>query len=113
MATIGNDPGGRRRILFVGPAGKRHTIRLGKVSERIAQTILLKVESLLAAKVAHQPVDRETAAWLAEIDDRLHDRLARAELASRRTSAPPQAGSLPVMTPDSYLPVMRLYWPKR
>ena len=87
MATIGNDPGGRRRILFVGPAGKRHTIRLGKVSERIAQTMLLKVESLLTAKVARQPVDRETAVWLAEIDDRLHDRLARAELAPRRTSA--------------------------
>jgi len=87
MATIGNDPGGRRRILFVGPSGKRHTIRLGKVSDRIAQTVRLKVESLLAAKVANQSIDRETAAWLADIDDRLHDRLARAELAPRRVSA--------------------------
>ena len=32
MASIGTDPGGLRRILFVAPDGERKTIRLGKMS---------------------------------------------------------------------------------
>ncbi len=32
MASLANDPGGRRRILFVDTEGNRKTIRLGKMS---------------------------------------------------------------------------------
>ena len=37
MASIGKDPGGRRRILFVAQNGKRRTIRLGKCSQKQAE----------------------------------------------------------------------------
>ena len=46
MASIANDPGGRRRILFVNPAGQRKAIRLGKVSKRAAEAVKLHVERL-------------------------------------------------------------------
>lgn len=36
MASISRDPGGYRRVLFVAADGTRKTIRLGKVSQRLA-----------------------------------------------------------------------------
>ena len=52
MASIGNDPGGRRRILFVGMDGKRHTIRLGKMPKRSAEDVKRRVEALIAAQIS-------------------------------------------------------------
>jgi hypothetical protein len=49
MATIGNDPNGRKRILFVAGDGSRKTIRLGKMSKKQAKSVLLFVEDLCAA----------------------------------------------------------------
>jgi hypothetical protein len=37
MASIVNDPNGRRRIQFVSPDGKRKTIRLGKIDRKTAE----------------------------------------------------------------------------
>ncbi len=37
MASICNDDGGLRRILFVDVDGSRKTIRLGKVAKRTAE----------------------------------------------------------------------------
>jgi len=37
MATIGNDPNGRKRILFVAGDGSRKTIRLGKIDRKNAE----------------------------------------------------------------------------
>ena len=45
MATIGNDPNGRKRILFVAPDGKRKTIRLGKATMKQATAFKVKVEA--------------------------------------------------------------------
>lgn len=67
MASIGNDPEGRRRILFVAPEGSRKTIRLGKCSRRDAESVARHVEALLEAKVRNRPVQPETAVWLAGI----------------------------------------------
>ena len=39
MASIVNDPNGRKRILFVAPDGKRKTIRLGKIDRKSAESI--------------------------------------------------------------------------
>jgi hypothetical protein len=52
MASIGNDPGGRRRILFVDIDSKRRTIRLGKMAKRQAEAIKVRVEHLVAAKIS-------------------------------------------------------------
>ena len=65
MASIANDPNGRKRILFVAPDGSRKTIRLGKTDRKSAESICRHVEALLAAKIGGQPIPRDTASWLA------------------------------------------------
>jgi hypothetical protein len=76
MASVVNDPGGRRRILFVAPDESRKTIRLGKIDRKSADAIARHVETLLAAKIGAQPIPRDTAAWLANIGAPLRDKLA-------------------------------------
>ena len=76
MASISDDPNGRRRILFVAPDGSRKTIRLGKCDRKSAEAINRHVESLLSAMIGGQPVPRDTAAWLAGIGETLRDKLA-------------------------------------
>ena len=51
MASISKEPGGRRTIQFVGGDGKRRSIRLGKVSQRLAESVQVRVEHLAAAQV--------------------------------------------------------------
>ena len=46
MASIGNDPNGAKRILFMAN-GKRKTIRLGKATMRQALAFKVKVEALI------------------------------------------------------------------
>jgi integrase len=75
MASIANDPNGRKRILFVAPDESRKTIRLGKIDRKSAESICRHVEALLAAKIGGQPVPRDTAAWLANIGAALRDKL--------------------------------------
>jgi hypothetical protein len=76
MASIVNDPNGRRRILFVAPDESRKTIRLGKIDRKSAEAIARHVEALLAAKIGGQPVPRDTATWLGSIGTALRDKLA-------------------------------------
>src|SRR6516164_7776471 len=76
MASIANDPGGRRRILFVAPDESRKTIRLGKCDRKSAEGISRHVEALLAARIGGQPMPRDTAAWLAGIGAALKGKLA-------------------------------------
>src|SRR5262245_32997970 len=76
MASIADDPNGRRRILFVAPDESRKTIRLGKCDRKSADAIARHVEGLLAARIGGQPVARDTAAWLANIGTPLRDKLA-------------------------------------
>ena len=80
MASISQDPNGRRRILFVGPDRKRKTIRLGKISQRAAEAVKYRVEQLLAAKLTGHALEADTACWVAELSDDLVAKLARAEL---------------------------------
>ncbi len=84
MASISRDPGGQRRILFVGPDSKRMTIRLGKVSRRDAEAVKFRVEQLLAAKLTGNAVATDTARWVAELDAKLADKLARVGLIAQR-----------------------------
>ncbi|MDY3561966.1 site-specific integrase [Gemmata sp. JC673] len=75
MASIADDPNGRRRILFVAPDEKRKTIRLGKIDRRTAENICRHVEALLAARISGQPLARDTATWLADLSPKLKDKL--------------------------------------
>jgi len=76
MASIADDPNGRRRILFVAPDGSRKAIRLGKCDRKSTEAITRHVEALLSAKMGGQPIPRDTAAWLSEIGETLKVKLA-------------------------------------
>ncbi len=84
MASINNEPNGRRTIQFVGADGKRRSIRLGKVSRRQAESVKVKVEDLAAACITGHAPRRETAQWLSDLDNRLHDKLSAVGLVERR-----------------------------
>ena len=64
MASVSRDAGGKRRILFVAPDGKRKAIRLGKVSQRTAEQVKFRIEQLLEAKLTGYAVDADTAQWI-------------------------------------------------
>jgi len=87
MASIANDPNGYRRLLFLGPDGRRKTIRLGRVSDRDADRIKVHVEHLVTAAKNRTQLDPDTTAWLSRIGNDLAAKLAAAGLVSaRRTS---------------------------
>ena len=46
MASIANDSGGRRRILFIAADGKRRTLRLGKATAKQAEAVKVRIEPL-------------------------------------------------------------------
>lgn len=76
MASISKEPGGRKTIQFVAADGKRRSIRLGKVSQRQADAVKVRVEQLAAAAITGHTIDSETAAWIANLEPMMADRLA-------------------------------------
>ncbi|MCC6581447.1 MAG: tyrosine-type recombinase/integrase [Phycisphaeraceae bacterium] len=92
MASVVNDPDGRKRILVVDAAGNRRAIRLGKMSVKAAEAIRCHVEELAAATMHGQAVARQTALWASEVGDKLHAKLARAGLVKPRQAGPDVPG---------------------
>jgi len=88
MASIGQDPGGRKRILFVAGDGSRKTVRLGKVTRPQAGHFKIKLEGLVAARLTGKMED-EVARWLAGLEDKAYAKLVRVGLASPRVVEPP------------------------
>ena len=84
MASISKEPGGRRTIQFVAGDGRRRSIRLGKVTQRLAEEIKGHIEALNAAVIAHVAIDRRTAEWLGDLDPKLYDKLANVDLTPKR-----------------------------
>lgn len=80
MASIANDPGGRRRIQFTNSANQRKTIRLGKVSQRAAESVRVHVENLVVASILRRAVEDETARWVSELDAVMLKKLVRVGL---------------------------------
>src|ERR1051326_2873462 len=87
MASITREPNGRRLIQFVAAAGKRKSIRLGKVSQRVAEEIKVKIEALNAATIAGHAVDDEVSRWLTKLDARMIDKLGAVGLIAHREVA--------------------------
>jgi integrase len=85
MASIVKDPNGRKRVLFVDQDGSRKTIRLGKCSQKQAETFKVKVESLIVGRFS--AIEPETARWVADLPDDMHARLAAVGLVSPRAAA--------------------------
>jgi integrase len=87
MASISVQPGGRRTIQFVAADGKRRSIRLGKATQKIADSVKVRVEQLNSIAIAGHVMDDETARWLAKLDNSLLDKLAAVGLIPRREVA--------------------------
>lgn len=80
MASITEISPTDRRIQFTDVDGKRKTIYFGKTARKALESILVHVEALLNAKLSSQPVRRETAVWLEELNPKIKGKLAKAEL---------------------------------
>ena len=91
MASVSREPNGRKTIQL-NEMPDRPKIRLGKASDKVAQSVRVRIEALLAAKASGQSIDQETATWLGNIERKLHDRLVSLGLAKpRHGDAPPVA----------------------
>jgi len=88
MASVINDPNGRKRLQFIGAEGTRRTIRLGKATVRQAEALKFRVEQLILASTgATGMVDDDTVRWLAGLDDTMHGKLSAVGLVEPRTSS--------------------------
>src|SRR5207249_3287685 len=87
MASISCEPNGCRTIQFMAADGKRKSIRLGKVPQKVADTIKVRVEWINSATITGCALDNDTAKWLTTISDDLHTKLAATGLAAARQTA--------------------------
>lgn len=88
MASVNKDAKGWR-VLFVDTNGTRKTIRLAgipKMNKVRAEEIGRYVDDLNGAKCSKGPIERQTAKWLAEIGQPLHNKLAAVGLVEPRVS---------------------------
>jgi integrase len=96
MASLSRDSNGTSRVQFVGGDGRRRAIRLGKVPAKVAESVLRRVEQLVAAAIAGTPHDADLSAWLAAVPPVLYRRLVRVGLAVPRA----EDVAAPVVTLD-------------
>ena len=93
MASIGKEPNGRKRILFVAEDGSRKTVRIGKASMKQAETFRIRLEALITGRFSG--IDHETARWVADLPHDIHAKLAAVGLVEPRvfqTMPEPSAG---------------------
>jgi len=76
MASISKNQNGTKRLSFNDQQGKWHTIRLGAVTMKQAESVKSKVEAIVAARHMRVSFDAETARWLSDICDDIHSKLA-------------------------------------
>ena len=84
MASISCASDGKTMIQFTGIDGRRRTIRIGRVSRRIAEFLKGKVESLLSAAIIGCSPDPEVVRWIASLGDVMLGKLAAVGLIPKR-----------------------------
>src|SRR5271156_2451681 len=84
MASIINESNGHKRIDLVCPDGIRRSIRLGKATTKQAIFFKERVERLNSAAIQGQIPDDETSRWLADLQNIIHQRVAKAGLVKSR-----------------------------
>jgi integrase len=80
VASISNDPNGRRRIQFFGSCGARKCIRLGKVPKKEAEEIKRHIELLVHAQFGRTAPPIDTSQWVADLNFALALKLSRVGL---------------------------------
>ncbi|CAN5486532.1 hypothetical protein BH10PLA1_BH10PLA1_16300 [soil metagenome] len=82
MASIVTYSNGLRRIEYsLTPRGERRSVRLGRVSVKVAETWKVKIETIVADQLSARPHDGETAKWLGLLDETMLGRLRAGGLA--------------------------------
>lgn len=84
MASVSREANGRRTVQFVAMDGKRKSIRLGRVTGKVADAVAARVEHILAAAASKTSIDAETAKWLGEVSPQLSSRLVAVGLTQPR-----------------------------
>ena len=87
MASINKESNGRRTIQFIGADGKRRSIRLGKVTQRTAESTKVRIEHLAIAVATGAPLEPETAEWVEGREPELLNKLAAVGLIPKRQFA--------------------------
>jgi integrase len=87
MASLSTEAHGGRQVQFIDLDGKRRSIRLGRIPTKQAEAIVIRIEALVAARHGNTATDPQTAAWVKNLGDTLHERLARVGLVSPRCDA--------------------------
>ena len=80
MASITRQANGRRLIQFKDANGSRKSIRLGKVNQRTAEAMKVRIENLVGASITGHALDNETAQWVADLNQVMIDKLAAVDL---------------------------------
>ncbi len=80
MASVSKDSRSLWRIQYVDPNGDRRTLRLGKVNKATAEQISRHIDNMVVHVASRGTLERQTALWLAEIGDKLYNKLAKAGL---------------------------------
>jgi integrase len=80
MASISNDPNGKRRILFTDANGKRQTIWLGTMTKKAAISLLARIEELVQNRIAGVHPSAELLAWIRSLPDLMRRKLVRVGL---------------------------------
>ena len=86
MASVLKD-GNSWRIRYYDGDGIRKQIRLSTINKATAEKIGRHVDVLNAAKTANDTIDRQTALWLADLGQTIHDKLSGVGLVEKRVSS--------------------------
>ena len=82
MASIVTYDGGLKRIEFGMSATERpRVIRLGRITQKRAESFKAKVEAIIADKLQGRPHDPDVADWLGKLDEKMLAKLRKAGLA--------------------------------
>lgn len=88
MSTLTTTSSGLRVCQFrLSARSPRQTITIGRVRESTAKMIQGHVDNLVAHRITGEAIPRQTAAWLADIQGKLKDRLVRTGLLSGEPKA--------------------------
>lgn len=84
MSSITIESNGRRKIQFQLGDGKRRSYRLGKVTQREAESIQTHIDELVNSQLLSRSTRLETVAWVNRLSDPMHKRLSACGLTKPR-----------------------------
>lgn len=96
MASITRETNGRKRIQWIDPdnSDRRCTLRMGEVSIKVAESVKVRIEEIIAHKVTGTPHTAELAGWIRDLPDELHTKISRTGLLTPRSETAATLGQL-------------------